>query len=88
MTRMMGEWKVRQSITTESCHILLNRMALPNSTVMSMIEIPAKTRSDRVLEDHRCNTLRNCYRIELHHFIRDRILSTTLILRRSSFRSR
>ena len=86
MTLTIWELRLRQSIITESCPILLNRTALPNSIVTSMIEIPVKIPSDLVLGGHQC-ILRSCCLIELPHFTRDRILCTTLILLRSSFKS-
>jgi hypothetical protein len=88
MTLTSWELRLRQSIITESCHILLNHTALPNSIVTSMIETPVKTLLDLVLEDPLCSIRHNCYRIELPHFTPDRILSTTLILLRSSFKFR
>jgi hypothetical protein len=88
MTLTIWELRLRQSIITESCHILLNHTALPNSTVTSMIEIPVKIPSDPVLEDPLCSIRHNCYLIELPHFTPDRIHSTTSILLRSSFKFR
>lgn len=88
MTLMTWELMSRQSIITESHHILLNLMALPNFTVIFMIEIPVKIPSDLVIEDHLWHIPHNFYLIELPHFTPDRTLCTRLILLRNSFKFR